>query len=796
MYHLIYTQIDSRLQVAEQNLASQLQGLRSSLTENSGAESTGNLSELIDELDSMRTKLQKQRESHEQDIDNLKKQLSQAEENSYSQLDQSLRLEELEEEKALAEKTLASLELQLVSERSGHEAEVNILMQKLDNAEQTIAKLKQKEQQNLMQLREELEVTRDEIERYKQQTEKLRNQLVEAQEKLKATEEQTLTIGTTDYQTSKKEEELQTEPTVEPSRSRKEIESLQRKLTESQAELEQLRASNSEYLARTEKLQAEMEEHAKQADKKMATQLEQFQNKAEASRLEYEVCLEKTSKELDESRNRELELKGKLSQARAECESVQIQMKETAAREINHIKRIELLEESELSHKQEITKLHADIEKYREELAQLHTVMQKEKTMTNISAQPPHTKSPRRGEDEPDFIPAPVYAPRKLSHSSAPQDSHERIIGQMKGQLDDLQRILQTKSGKREETAELTLVQELIANNVALGKEIQQIKKTFDEEQRRLCEMLSDKDRSLTELQLKALDEIAALRSSALATTREIVDFISSFKGTSDESLSDYQVRIEEAAAKLAYIGQLLTQRNSKHVNTIDKMMSDLKSSREESDSYKLEIERLKQELATSQMDSSIRQPQAEVDQRVDAESGQFFHRAAEPEMSESTESALLVQQEEEIQSLKDELEKMKRLERQAQSRSDQAESQLSDKERQLAERDEVLNSQAKRIQELETQLQGRVHERVESVVQHVEVQPLKEVNEALFLNMNQDSRERLTIKSQIPVRQLNCNICTLTNVWILWFLCSCVQLFSHVYFMSVITYIMFSLVC
>ena len=98
----------------------------------------------------MRTKLQKQRESHKQDINNLKQQLSQAEETSYTQLDQSLRLEE---EKDLAQQTVASLELELTRERNGHEAEVNVLMQKLDNAEQMIAKLERKEQQNMRKIR-------------------------------------------------------------------------------------------------------------------------------------------------------------------------------------------------------------------------------------------------------------------------------------------------------------------------------------------------------------------------------------------------------------------------------------------------------------------------------------------------------------------------------------------------------------------------------------------------------------------------------------------------------------------
>ena len=229
-----------------------------------------------------------------------------------------------------------------------------------------------------------------------------------------------------------------------------------------------------------------------------------------------------------------------------------------------------------------------------------------------------------------------------------------------------------------------------------------------------LLDQLAEKNKTLTELQQKALEEREAVQSSALATTNEIIRFISNFSSSSKDSLSDYKERVEEVSAKLARVRQLLQERDSQNLSTLDGMMSDLNHSREESDAVKLDMENMKQRLVSKH--------------------------------------------EEEIRSLRDDLDKTRKREEQARARSEEAELELVVKQKQFQEKEDQIESQAKTIQELELQ-RLPVDEHVEAV-QYVEVQLLEGVNEALLLNTNQDSRETLTIQGQ--VRLLTCSYNTL----------------------------------
>ncbi len=643
MSHNLCLQIDSRLQVAGQSLANQLQGLRSSLTDNSGASATGNLSDLIDELDTIRSKLEKERKSHDEDIANLKSELSKMEEDSYGQIDLSLKLEE---EKAQAEATLVSLQYTLESERSAHEAEVNILMRKLDNAQESLSKLERKEHENMTQLREELEQTRDEIARYRLQTEKLQKELADADDKLGAMET-TPPLSPTESSPQTQEEQM--------ALSTDEIEALLQQLTKSETEIELLKSSNEEHVSLTTKL-IELEECSKQAQEKLTEQLGHFQQQMASLRKDFEYQLEQSSNALEASHSQERDINNRLSLSLAQLENTQTEVRELTAKEANHLQNIQLLEQSGLSQQQEISQLQANLSKYRNEITQLEN-SQKQIT-PELSTQP---KPTRRGEDDTDFIPA-LITPGKLSQGSG-KDSHNQIIDEMKDQLEELQ--LQKK---------------------------------------RMLDQLSEKNTTLTELQQKSLEEREALQSSALATTDKIFGFISDFSSSSNDSLSDYRERVEEASAKLAHMRKLLQERDSQNLSTLDDMMSDLKHSREESDVVKLDMEKMKQKLVSKH--------------------------------------------EEEIRSLRDELEKTTRREEQARARSEEAELELVVKQRQFQEKEDQIESQAKKIQELE--LRGPpVDERVEAV-QYVEVQLLEGVNEALLLNTNQDSRETLSIKGQV----------------------------------------------
>ncbi len=651
-------QIDSRLQVAGQSLANQLQGLRSSLTDNSGASATGNLADLINELDTIRSKLEEERKSHDVDIANLKTELSKKEEESYSHIDLSLKLEE---EKAQAEATLVSLQYTLESERSAHEAEVNILMRKLDNAEESLSKLERKERENMMQLREELEQTRDEIARYQLQTEKLQKELADADEKLGAMETSP-PLSPTEPPPQTQEEQM--------ALSTDEIAALLQQLAKSETEIDLLQSSNEEHISLTTKLRTELEECSQQAQEKLTEQLGYFQQQMASLRKDFESQLDQSSNVLEASHTQEIDLNNRLSLTLEQLENTQTEVRELSAKEATHLQNIQLLEQSGSSQQQEITQLQAALSEYRSEITQLRQMESIQKQITpELSTQPKRPSS--GGEDETDFIPALVTS-GKLSQSSE-KDSHDQIIDEMKDQLEEVQ--LRKKG---------------------------------------LLDQLAEKNKTLTELQQKALEEREAVQSSALATTNEIIRFISNFSSSSKDSLSDYKERVEEVSAKLARVRQLLQERDSQNLSTLDGMMSDLNHSREESDAVKLDMENMKQRLVSKH--------------------------------------------EEEIRSLRDDLDKTRKREEQARARSEEAELELVVKQKQFQEKEDQIESQAKTIQELELR-RLPVNEHVEAV-QYVEVELLEGVNEALLLNTNQDSRETLTIQGQ--VRLLTCSYNTL----------------------------------
>lgn len=662
-------QIDSKLQVAEQSVANQFKGLRSSLTDNSGASATGNLSDLIEELDTIRSKLEEERKSHEKDNANLSSQLAKMEEESYSQIDQSLKLEEA---KAQAEETIASLQNTLESERSAHEAEVNILMRKSDNAEQALSQLERKEHEKAMQLREELEHARDEIERYKLQTEKLQQRVAEADEEL-ATVQATPPLSPTESIPPTEEEQM--------ALSQDEITALLKQLSKFEKENKLLKSTNEEDIL---KLRTEHEKYCKETEESFS---EKFNQEMASLRKDYECKIEQSLKEMERSRSQQKATNDNLVRAQAQLETMRTEVHKHTAREGNHVKHIQTLEETGKSQKLEITQLRADVERYQNEIAQLRHVETVQKSSPPVLSTQRHMKSPRNGIDEPDYVPAPI-SPKRLSHSSD-VDSHDRII-------------TAPRRGS-EENPEQILVQQLVAGHSALRKEMERTKQSFDEEKMRLSDQIAEKDVALTLLKQKSSVESIAIRSATQATTDEMLRFMSVFNSSSNKLLSDYKERVEVASSTLVAMQILLQDKNSKHTSMLADMMSDIRHSKEESKQVRQAMERTKQELEAKH--------------------------------------------EQEIHNIRNELDKKTILEEQARVRSGEVETQLMDIHKLLQEREQEVASQAERIRELE--LRSPVNEHVEAL-QYVQMQPLESVNETLFLNTNRDSREILTIKEQV----------------------------------------------
>jgi len=563
-------QIDSRLQVAEQNLASQLQGLRSSLTDKSSGDSTDNLTDLVEELDSMRQQLEHQRTLHEEDISKLKLQLSQAEEDSYSQIDLSLKLEE---EKAIIAENLSSLQNTLESERSSHEAETNILLQKLENAELSVERLTQHEEQALMELGAELQSSRDEV--------------------------------------------------------------------------------------------------------------SALRVKCEESQQKYESLI--------------------------------VKVRELNDREIEYLDKIKQLDQLQ---KEEFDQLQAKIKSQGEEIDQLRTAQVV--TVKEVTVSPRRIKSPRQGgEDETDFIPQP-YTPHEINYTSSP-DSHDTIIGQMKNELEELQKILfQQSKGSPERSPGIALVQELMANNEALEKQVNQAKRVLEDEKENLSKQLARKEADLTVLQEAMGKERKALQLSTEAVSQEMVDYIASLSSASDSSLLDYETRLSQAAVRLVHLQQLLQERADERANTVDNLNTELQQSKHETNTHKQEIDELKIELKQLE------------------ESGKIV-------IQEHSEVVALHKKE--MEHLIAQLEDANSLEQQTRARSEMIEKQLGERNQELADKEIQLQSQSERILELAGQLEQSNRPVDTEVVEMVDVEQLEGANEALLLNTNQDSREKLVIK-------------------------------------------------
>lgn len=867
MVPLPVLQIDSKLEVAEQSLANQLQGihgLRSIFAETSDSTSTSNLVDLIEELETTRNQLETERKSHDDSIASLKEQLSRAEEYSDTQTDQSLKLEE---EKAHIEEDLISSQEALESERRAHEAEVNILTRKLDNAEQSIATLEASHSNSLQNAKQELERAYAEVELYKREKETLTIRLKEARDKVEAemlqskyeprevtkkdisSVESGIQVGEEDSQSMKESEsdrlrvslvEMQdeyrkvtehnerlqtandlyhTKMLVSEQSKEAELSTLRNQLLETESEIKQLSATNKDQETRIKTLEDEIQASTTKAEVLLAETSSSFTKTIESSKVEYERELEKITKELKVKSSREKELEERLSRVSYQYENTLTEVAELSARESNFQQQIANLKEKEAQYKREISVLRTDIEKHKDEIAQLQQRESPIQKSTPNLDQEVSNKSPHKTKkksitsfDETDFIPAPVLKSKTPTYSSKPS-TQEEIISQMKSQLEELQKVLvyQTKGGKPGEyDAELTLVQELLAGNEALDSEARQAKQALRDEQERLSKVVSSKDQLFSELQSQINNEKKKVQSLALASARDIFGQISRFEDSSNEALSDYKVKIETAAMKLSTICTALMDRDDKHSGALEDMISDLDHSRVECDGYRDEIDRLKQELGEShksyddlnQSKDAVlelqRMKQAEVDhlhdelrrsqqeatqsvaanislaqaqhvqpsqttsespdrRRVDEESGQIFHNQGETEVHSPRESALLIQQREaEIHDLKEELDRARRLERQARTRIEEVEYQMTDKEQILREKEEEASSREKKIQELETELHSRVNEHVESVVQYVEVQPLETFNEALLLSMSSREPQKEAVEAKVHQEQVS----------------------------------------
>lgn len=783
-------------------------------------------------------------------------------------------------------KELLSKQEELQAEMRAHEAEVNILTRKLDNAEQSLTQLEASHMESMQKARINLETAYAEVDQYKRQKEELENQLKETQDKLQTVKKPDKNIlfkepsdhmisvecgiqvgeglceppndrisvecgiqvggelwespndrisvecgvqvgeeGTEDefkqlrsslmemneeYKTvaeqykclQKNFDLLHSKMLASEQSTEAEMSGLRSQLSDAKIKVEELTSQNKSQLSCLK----EMDKELKSLTKKEATISESLSlstRQFETSKMEYEKKLQNMAYELKIKERHGKELEEKLLQVQSKFDSALTKVSELSLRESKLQEQIVNLREKETRLGHEISELKTEIEKHNDELVQPHltdTSLHRlpDSCREDTSNRPYKAKkSDSTDYDETDFIPAPVLLPKLRTHAN-----QEEIIGQMKNQLEQLQKILvhQNKGGRLGEgITERNLVQELLTENEALGSEARQANQIFRNEQERLAKEVAIRNKLLSESKSQVSNEKKRLQTLAQATSRKIFSRLSRFEESSCELLLDYETRIKGVASRIVAFSEVLKDIDEKHFAAIEEVTSYLEQLKVKTDGFhREEISRLKQELAESHRSNeelnkskdelinylqTVKQteshtgynvnaqtqtntsgaqfqpmqptqstPKSSGRRRVDKVSGQISPSQGEAEYGNG-DIAMLKQQEDEIHDLKEELDKVRRLERHARVRAEETERQMTDRERILEEMKKEAESKERKIQELETKLHSVVDEHVESVIQYVEVQPLESINEVLLLHSREPREETVVI--EVPEEQV-----------------------------------------
>ena len=737
------------------------------------------MSILIDELDHSRSQLEEERNTHAEAVASLKQQLAKLEEYSDFQTDQCLKLEE---EKARAEGEVATLQQQLDSQRQSSETRINALMLKLENLEKSHAEFEMETENRSREMQAELSNVYEKVKEFKEKSTILEAQLKDAEEIIRNREDiepevivtkEVVNVDSTDQsvqvktlkisldrlqaeyaQVSQLNEQLQKDNVKmydTEKRMLAEILDLQKQLSAVEKELND---QSEVYTNEISRLKEDMEKEKEGSSEKTAIQLEEMHSSLmklmDESVQKYELKLEMIKQEMRASEHRENSLQEKLIESGVQFEKLVSKVADLTQSEAKWQKHAIDLEHSQSQYLSEVSQLKGDNQKYLEELSHLQT----KETWYNetISSLQNELDQRTNFEDEIDFVPVPA-----THHSPYKSDSEAqgKLITQMKSRLEELQRLL-LKSSRSDSSetpnAELGLVQELLANNIALDSAAKLMRRDFEAKNQELSEFLARKDSELNYFQSEMDKEQKALETLTASNMHQLLNRMDAFHDNSNKSLDKYRVRIEAAAAMLESIRMLVHDQDQRHINALESALSDLDQSQSEVCSYKDEVEKLKaqldqshhynaeQEQSTSNglMIATETSPSPGASKRrVDEGSGQLIDSSSEIDDVQCRQS-LLQQKDNEIKTLRDELDYIKRMEKHTRTMIEGLEQDLVEGKHELLRKATELQQKETVIKELEGKLNAVAgdHEPIEAVVQYVEKQPLEGVNETVATGM------------------------------------------------------------
>ena len=340
-------------------------------------------------------------------------------------------------------------------------------------------------------------------------------------------------------------------------------------------------------------------------------------------------------------------------------------------------------------------------------------------------------------EEEIDFIPAgPIQSPNRSPYKSD-SEAQGKLIAQMKSRLEELQKLLLKSSqneGNEVPNAEVGLVQELLANNIALDSAAKQMRRKFEAKNQELSDYLVKRDSELKLLQSEMDRDQKAMETLATSNMHQLMERMDTFHGNSNKSLDKYRARIEAAAAMLESIRKSVHDQGQRHVSALESALSDLDRTQSEVFTYKDEIEKLKAQMAQSHHNDTsgdlrvareTSQSPGGSKRRVDEGSGQLIDNSSEMDDAQCRQS-LLQQKDNEIKTLNDELENFKRKEKRTRTLMDELEQELVERKHELLSKAGELQQKEILIKELKDKLNTVENESSEAVAQHVEKQSLE----------------------------------------------------------------------
>ena len=646
--HVLGPQIDTQFAITDESLAQQLeeiQGLKRQLTVDTADLKTqeAQLEQLTGSLRKAETELRELRTMHEETVTRLAEEIQKLEDEKEVCLHQS---QQLEQSKVQLSDELSSLHTKLESEKELHAEEVSNLAQKLREAQELISEVEAERSKSISEVRKELESAQASVVQYMQAAENLtgrlqethkvldakEHQLAEAQKQLEAAhagdesavhaeEVARLRLSLEQMQdeyskSSELNEHLQnqvemfeTTAVASKQKAEDEVSKLQSQLIAAHNEMsDQSTLYEDEIL----QLKEDFERDSQRRREKTEMRLAEINEGCQRQIQRYRVQLEVVEQELKSCEMQEKRLQGKLVEVEQEYENTLAELTQLRESEESSQLLIADYQANEEKYLAEISQCRQDAQNYQAELILLRA--RDGRTQDELSS----SMDPQATPVEENIVAVEVVdgleafpdlqSPNRSMRSSyySEQSTHDDIVDQMKSQLEGLQKVLilqGKRSGEDGVETELSLVQELLANNAALQSELQKTQHTFDAECSRHMDSLIAKDGELEELQSRIKKEREAAETLAAAATNKLLSELDTLHDHFNKSIIDYNSRVENAVSKVAAITATLTDRDQRHSSAIDSLLSDLDESRSALDSYRYEVDLLKSGLDKSQED-------------------------------------------------------------------------------------------------------------------------------------------------------------------------------------------------